>query len=566
MKKQLIAILLCCVFLGTGLVNAEEIDFMSLAGTLNEGETYINGEVWNNVAQLQDVGNGWLLDFKDENGSYQRRYNENGAYQRYFTEDFIGFRPVWLFKDTDISTHSRAGYMDEIKWADGVYLARSNPYDSGKPGKVFEQFGYLYILDTDFQLVKKIEFDWYVREMSYIDGVYYVRIWNERGLRANHPGYPPEAIVDLVYSSRDLENWETESELQHVPVTNGSTVLTLKDEKLYTFVDGKIGNQIVYEEAKVKEVYSSYFAEAEQVLNVVGEYFYLVNNDGDVYSGWLSMDGVYYTKFYFDTTGIVNGAGAFVGKYSGDPNFYVPKSTLDQYLKQGDTYVQVNDKILGFETPPVMENDRTLVPMRFLFEQLGAEVSWDETTNTATAVIPADVTEQLQTFGMAQEKSVSFSIDNTTATVNGETAAMDVPARLVNDKTMVPLRFLSENLGYTVTWNEAAKTAAVIDPAGFSADRTEHPELSGMPQAHYVIYQEGHRNGRIELALFDIADGSAQSLVKRGGALELSDNSKYQNDSKWYWQEGKWVPFEEGYERISNNAVSVIASDLPVTE
>lgn len=81
-----------------------------------------------------------------------------------------------------------------------------------------------------------------------------------------------------------------------------------------------------------------------------------------------------------------------------------------------------------------------------------------------------------------------------------------------------------------------------------------------------MIYQEGHRNGRIELALFDIADGSAQSLVKRGGALELSDNSKYQNDSKWYWQEGKWVPFEEGYERISNNAVSVIASDLPVTE
>ena len=58
MKKQLIAILLCCVFLGTGLVYAEEIDFMSLAGTLNEGETYINGEVWNNVAQLQDVGNG----------------------------------------------------------------------------------------------------------------------------------------------------------------------------------------------------------------------------------------------------------------------------------------------------------------------------------------------------------------------------------------------------------------------------------------------------------------------------------------------------------------------------
>ncbi|MBE5041052.1 hypothetical protein [Ructibacterium gallinarum] len=46
--------------------------------------------------------------------------------------------------------------MDEIEWADRVYLARSNPYDSGKSGRVLEQFGYLYILDRDFQLIKKI--------------------------------------------------------------------------------------------------------------------------------------------------------------------------------------------------------------------------------------------------------------------------------------------------------------------------------------------------------------------------------------------------------------------------
>ena len=128
---------------------------------------------------------------------------------------------------------------------------------------------------------------------------------------------------------------------------------------------------------------------------------------------------------------------------------------------EGGIYVQVNDEVLGFSTPPVTENDRTLVPMRFLFEKLGAEVNWDETTNTAIATMPADVTEQIQTFGMAKGKSVSFSIDNITATVNGETAAMDVPARLVNDKTLVPLRFLSENLGYTVTWDEANNTAII---------------------------------------------------------------------------------------------------------
>ena len=65
-----------------------------------------------------------------------------------------------------------------------------------------------------------------------------------------------------------------------------------------------------------------------------------------------------------------------------------------------------------------------LVPMRFLFEQMGAEVEWDQESMTATAT-------------------------------------MDVPARLINEKTMVPLRFLSEKMGYTVTWEEATRTAVI---------------------------------------------------------------------------------------------------------
>ena len=66
------------------------------------------------------------------------------------------------------------------------------------------------------------------------------------------------------------------------------------------------------------------------------------------------------------------------------------------------------------------------------------------------------------TDGAEPEKSVTFAIDNTTATVNGAATTMDVPARLINDQTFVPLRFLSENLGYTVDWDETANTAIVL--------------------------------------------------------------------------------------------------------
>ncbi|HIV86278.1 MAG TPA: copper amine oxidase N-terminal domain-containing protein, partial [Candidatus Monoglobus merdigallinarum] len=163
---------------------------------------------------------------------------------------------------------------------------------------------------------------------------------------------------------------------------------------------------------------------------------------------------------------------------------------IDDTFKQ-NVIVRLNDKILGFSQPPVTESDRTLVPMRFLFEQMGAEVTWDDATQTATATISNSsmtdtaFSKALRTLpprlGMAEyglgnqlkgkafentgnasnTNTVTFSIDNTTATVNGSTATMDVPARLINDKTMVPLRFLSENLGFDVSWDEETRTAIV---------------------------------------------------------------------------------------------------------
>ena len=213
-------------------------------------------------------------------------------------------------------------------------------------------------------------------------------------------------------------------------------------------------------------------------VDICGEYFYseIYDSENDLEQLAFSKDGVYWeyaglsdiryiinvyeknddviVRFFNDTE---TGSGAnlsFIDKNS----LY---SQLENNLSDTNVYVRLNDKILGFSQPPVTESDRTLVPMRFLFEQMGAEVTWDDATQTATATVPVTTEEEIQTFGLAQEKSVTFSVDNTTATVNGSTATMDVPARLINDKTMVPLRFLSENLGFDVSWDEETRTAIV---------------------------------------------------------------------------------------------------------
>ena len=76
-------------------------------------------------------------------------------------------------------------------------------------------------------------------------------------------------------------------------------------------------------------------------------------------------------------------------------------SQLREKLPNNSVYVKFNGDILGFDEPPIIEDGSTLVPMRFLFEQMRADVVWDSETQTATATI--------------DNKAVTFSIDNVNA-------------------------------------------------------------------------------------------------------------------------------------------------------
>ena len=99
------------------------------------------------------------------------------------------------------------------------------------------------------------------------------------------------------------------------------------------------------------------------------------------------------------------------------------QETAEPVIEQTDIAVVVAGVPLELETPPVMEAGRTLVPMRALFETLGAEVSWEEARREAAAVTP--------------EREIVFAIDNPRAAVNGWVRMMDVPARLVQDLSLI---------------------------------------------------------------------------------------------------------------------------------
>ncbi|MBE7052939.1 MAG: hypothetical protein E7391_01535 [Ruminococcaceae bacterium] len=109
--------------------------------------------------------------------------------------------------------------------------------------------------------------------------------------------------------------------------------------------------------------------------------------------------------------------------------------------------VIVNGNTLTMDQNPIIVEGRTLVPLRAIFEALGATVEWDDATKTAS--------------GKLSEKTVSLQINNTVAKVNGKDVTLDVPAQIVNSRTLVPVRFISESLGANVGWEDATKTVTV---------------------------------------------------------------------------------------------------------
>ncbi len=109
--------------------------------------------------------------------------------------------------------------------------------------------------------------------------------------------------------------------------------------------------------------------------------------------------------------------------------------------------VMLNDEQLQFDASPVMENDRVLVPLRTVFEALGAVVDYDATTETII-VTKGQTRIRLQTFA-------------THGYLNEEAIHLDAPAKVFQVRTMVPLRFVSEALGARVEWDAESRTVQI---------------------------------------------------------------------------------------------------------
>ncbi len=117
------------------------------------------------------------------------------------------------------------------------------------------------------------------------------------------------------------------------------------------------------------------------------------------------------------------------------------------YGAENDIKLYVNDKRIKCDVAPVIVNDRTLVPARALFESLGAECTWEAETREVEISM--------------EETTILLTINSLVAYVNEEETMLDVSPIIINSRTMLPVRFISETLGYDVKWIAEDRTVDV---------------------------------------------------------------------------------------------------------
>ena len=133
--------------------------------------------------------------------------------------------------------------------------------------------------------------------------------------------------------------------------------------------------------------------------------------------------------------------------------------------------VTINGQYQTYDQPPVMVNNRTLVPLRGIFESLGATVQWNQDTHTVTATKGNTI--------------IVLQIGSKTAYKNGQPVNLDVEAQLINDRTMVPIRFIGESLGAVVEWDQNNSVVSIVtgekkltvEDIGKLADRVVYIEV-----------------------------------------------------------------------------------------
>lgn len=201
-------------------------------------------------------------------------------------------------------------------------------------------------------------------------------------------------------------------------------------------------------------------------------------------------------------------------------------------LASSPVSVTIDGDPLSFDVPPTIVEGRTLVPLRAIFEALGAIVDWEGVTRTITAT--------------KGQQTIILTIDSKVAFKNQQEIDLDVPATIIEGRTLVPTRFIAESLGAVVDWDGKTRTVKItksgtIPPAGEQPDslKTEDIVKIASPATVFVMTSVGTGSGFIIkddgkiVTTYHVIEGSSWVSVR------LADGRTFDVSSIYYYDKNR---------------------------
>lgn len=191
-------------------------------------------------------------------------------------------------------------------------------------------------------------------------------------------------------------------------------------------------------------------------------------------------------------------------------------STTLTFANENEISVYVEGQKVSFDVPPQTINDRTMVPIRAIFEVMGATVNWDNATQTAICTKDNSV--------------VKMTLNSKTEYINDVPYEMDVAPVIVDNRTLAPARYVAEAFGYFVNWDDNTKSVLINKTSTIKDGTKENP------------YEFGDK---VSITFWDAYDFEA---TKAAGKYEFTLNKLMSpkdmeikfNDSSYSYDSNRW--------------------------
>ena len=192
-------------------------------------------------------------------------------------------------------------------------------------------------------------------------------------------------------------------------------------------------------------------------------------------------------------------------------------SQMDGFKQLTGISVRVGGELLDFDVLPFITTEgRTMLPMRKVFEALGAQIAWDDSSQTVTAT--------------KDGISISLTIDKKLANINGVYKEMEVPPMLVENRTLVPVRFIAEALGAQVTWDPDNELVEILSIANngtvnnYNSMKEELDRLTVVSVIDGIWPEPYHLSGTEGITLIIAKDSKSLDLMN---SLDSASRAKY---------------------------------------